>query len=75
MSRFMARVKATYKLLASALKMYMLLRDMCTIQDRKARASSEHNDSAFMMELIAQEAAIDAARRLIARIDGTEVQE
>ena len=63
---------ANARLIAAAPEMYRLLCEFLKIDEQKAWAATEKNDTAYMMALVAQDGAVNMAKELLARIDGTE---
>lgn len=65
---------ANARLIAAAPEMYRLLCEFLKIDEQKAWATTEKNDPAYMMALVAQDGAVNMAKELLARIDGKEPQ-
>ncbi|MBQ6002624.1 MAG: hypothetical protein IJL18_07220 [Synergistaceae bacterium] len=52
--------------------MYRLLREFLKVDAMKVRASTEKNDPAYMMALVAQDRAVKMSKELLAYIDSEE---
>ncbi|MBQ7544895.1 MAG: hypothetical protein IJT02_08130 [Synergistaceae bacterium] len=60
---------ANGRLIAAAPEMYRLLCEFLKIDEQKTWAATEKNDPAYMMALMAQDGAVNMAKKLLARID------
>ena len=63
-----ARCKKAARLIAAAPEMYRLLCDFLRVDEQKTWASTEKNEPAYMMALVAQDGVVDAAKELLERI-------
>ena len=63
---------ANERLIAAAPEMYRMLREFLKIDEQKVRAATEKNDPAYMIALMEQDGAVNMAKELLGRIDGTE---
>ena len=68
----MPKISTTLRRFAAAPKIYRLLREFLKVDAMKVRASTEKNDPAYMMALVAQDRAVKMSKELLAYIDSEE---